>query len=96
MKPGLVSPVFFCLLSVSLYENPLTILVSISETAISDLFRKSNIFIKSSMILGTFKFNPVFKLSYETIMLFDCSWAFSPTFCHCHLECRNCVNIGYS
>ena len=33
-----------------LSDNQLTILFSISETAISDLFRKLNVFIKSSMI----------------------------------------------
>ena len=44
MKTGLISPNCFGLLSVSLSESPLTILLNISETAISDLFRKSCIY----------------------------------------------------
>ena len=49
MKTGLISPDFlFFLLLVSHSESPLTILLSLSEMAISDLFRKSNILIDSS------------------------------------------------
>ena len=85
MKQGLVSPDFLCLLSVSLSESQLTILLSISETAIADLFRKSNIFIKLSMILPT----PyaVLRLRYSWI-LFDCSGAFLPMFRHCYRKIR--------
>ena len=50
------------------------ILISIFETTISNLCRKSIVFIKSSMILRTF--NAVFKLSFKTILLFDCSGPF--------------------
>ena len=68
MKPGLVSPDF-----IYFQFHFKEILLAISETAIPDLFRKYNIFIKSSMILRTF--NAVFKLSYAT-EFFYCSGAF--------------------
>ena len=86
MKQGLGSTYFLFTFSFT-FRNPTdTILLSISETAISVLCRKSNVFIKSSMILRTF--NAVFKLSFETILLFYCSGAFSSTFCHCYRKVR--------
>ena len=49
MKMCLFSPDFlFFLLSVSASGSPLTILLSLSEMAISDLFRKSNVLNDSS------------------------------------------------
>ena len=63
--PALVSPDFFGLHSVSLSETHCQYCFSTPETAISDLFRKSNVFIKSSIILQTF--NVVLKLK-------ECSW----------------------
>ena len=100
MKPSLGSPDFLFTFGFT-FRKPtdtiVTILLSISETAISNLFRKSNVFFKSSMVLRTF--NAVFKLSYETIMLFDCSGFSPPHFAIITVKwdkCRNCVNIGYS
>ena len=53
MKLGLVSPdILFTFGFLS--ERPLTILLSLSETAIFDLFRSANVIIKPSMILRTF------------------------------------------
>ena len=87
MKPGLGSPDFLFTsdVSVSLSEGQLTILLSISKTAISDILKKSNVFIKSSMILRIF--NASLKFSYKT-MLFNCSGAFSPKFHHCYSKMR--------
>ena len=86
MKPGPGCPDFLLTFGFTLRKPTYTVLLSISETAISDLCRKSNVFIKSSMIVRTF--NAVFKLSFETILLFDCSGAFLSTFRHCLRKVR--------
>ena len=85
MKPGLVSPDFLLTFGFTFRKHIDNTAKNISETAISDTFKKSNVFIKSSMILRTF--NAVLKFTYETI-LFDCSGAFSPTFRHCNHKVR--------
>ena len=83
--PALVSPDFFGLLSVSLSETHCQYCFSTPETAISDLFRKSNVFIKSSIILQTF--NVVLKLSYYCTKRYYLI-AFSPMFRHCYRKVR--------
>ena len=82
MKTGLISPNCFGLLSVSLSESPLTILLNISETAISDLFQKSHIY---QVIYDSL--NPqrgILRLMYDRI-LFDCS---GPCFAICYRKMR--------
>ena len=82
---ALVSPDFFGLLLVSLSETHCQYCFSTPETAISDLFRKSNAFIKSSLILQTF--NAVLKLSYYCMKRYYLI-AFSPMFGHCYRKVR--------
>ena len=83
--PALVSPDFFGLLSVSLSETHCQYCFSTPETAIFVLVRKSNVFIKSSMILQTF--NAVLKLSYYCTKRYYLI-AFAPRFCHCYRKVR--------
>ena len=52
MKPGLVSPDFF-LFTFGFTFRKHTCIISISEIAISNLFRKFNVSINSSLILQT-------------------------------------------
>ena len=75
--PALVSPDFFGLLSVSLSETHCQYSFNTPETAISVLFLKSKVFIKSSLILQTF--NAVLKLSYYCTKRYYLI-AFSPCF----------------
>ena len=93
MKLDLVSPDFLFTFGFTLGKH--TGNICISEIAISNLLRKSNILIKSFLILLTT--NAVLEL--VTIYHSICSGAFSPTLRHCYCkanECRNRVNIRYS
>ena len=86
MKPGLVSPDFFCLLSVSLSEITLAILVnlrSLFPTYFENPTSRYQFFFDSS------NHQHGIRVSYDMILF---------NFAHIvkRDECRNRVNIGYS
>ena len=94
MKPGLVSPDFFVSFGFTFRKH--TGNTSISEITIWNLFRKSNVSIKSPLILRTT--NAVLELvtiRYYSIPLGH----FRPHYAIVIVKrdkCRNLVNIGYS
>ena len=94
MKPDLVSPDFLFTFGFTFGKH--TGNISISEIAISNLLRKSNVSIKSFLILRTA--NAVLELvtiCYHLISL----GLFRPRYAIVIVkqdECRNRVNIGYS
>ena len=94
MKPDVVSPDFLFTFGFTFGKH--TGNLSISEIAISNLLRKSNVSIKSSLILRTT--NAVLELAmigYHSIAL----GLLCPRYAIVIVkreECRNRVNIGYS
>ena len=94
MKPDLVSPDFLFTFGITFGKH--TGNISISEVTISNLLRKSNVPIESSLILRTT--NAVLEL--VTILYHSISLGlFRPRYPIVIVKrdkCRNRVNIGYS
>ena len=92
MKPDLVSPDFLFTFGFTSGKHTGNISTGISEIAIFNLFRKSNVSIKSALILRTT--NAVLELvaiCYQGL--------FRPCYAIVIVkrdDCRNRINIGYS
>ena len=95
MKPDLVSP-DFCLLSVSLLESTLAILVYLRSLRYFQLTSKIQRIYQ--VVFDSSNHQRGIRVSYDKI--FNCSGAFSPTLYAIVIvkrgECRNRVNIGYT